>query len=589
MITIFISMTVLVVIITSIIFMYLFSNYAYSEKRNLMVSCANDIARLVSEEITKPAYNQRSYADYSMLVTSVLNAKVWIVDTAGIFKTMKNSSWPVHIQQLTTPESNIIKNTFMGKGIITEDFSVTFGEATMSVSVPIKTINSNTTIGAVLIHSPMKNINESFMTAQALLAIAVIVAVIISTFVAITLSLRFTRPLKSMCLAASQMAKGNYNVRTQLNDKSELSELSYSLNYLASTLESSVTKLKIEKDKLNSIIENVSDGLAAFDTNLILIKYNAALLKLCTQEHFDTPKVKDAIMQVMQTGERGIVVVEDKDILRFTITRIKNEGVVEGVVVIVQDISQSERLEKLRREFVANVSHEFRTPLTIIKGSVEALIDGAIQSEEDKKNYYNRIENETGALERLVKDLLDTSRFKAGKITLDLKKEDITKILYDLRENLSTIAADKNIKILYKETPLPDVLGDHDRLRQLFIIFIDNAIKFTPIDGTITLSTEIIDNMACVNIKDTGVGISEEDIPFIFERFYKVDKARGGSETGTGLGLSIAWQIAELHGGTILVESQRGKGTLFKILLPIYKIVDDKDKDKEKSNNINLL
>jgi two-component system sensor histidine kinase ResE len=384
-----------------------------------------------------------------------------------------------------------------------------------------------------------------------------------------------------MCSAASQMAKGNYNVRTQFNDKSELSELSYSLNYLASTLESSVMKLKNEKDKLNSIIENISDGLAAFDTNLRLIKYNAALLKLCTQEHFQNPKVKDAIMQVMQTGERSIVVLEDKDILRFTISRIKNEGIVEGVVVIVQDISQSERLEKLRREFVANVSHEFRTPLTIIKGSVEALIDGAIQSEEDRSSYYNRIENETIALERLVKDLLDTSRFKAGKITLEIKKVDVTKILTDLRENLSTIAAEKNIQIIYEKKPLPDVMGDHDRLRQLFIIFIDNAIKFTPNNGTITLSTDMKDNMAYINIRDTGVGISEEDIPFIFERFYKVDKSRGGSETGTGLGLSIAWQIAELHGGTILVESERGKGTLFKILIPIYK----EDKSDDKSNN----
>ena len=223
----------------------------------------------------------------------------------------------------------------------------------------------------------------------------------------------------------------------------------------------------------------------------------------------------------------------------------------------------------MRNEFVANVSHEFRTPLTIIRASTEALLDGVVTDEESRMDCYEKIETETTALERLVKDLLDTSKLRAGKMPMHLEEMEAEPLIEKIVENMRMIAEEKNIHINYTPTVLPPLMADYDRLRQLLIIFLDNAIKFTPESGTITVSAYAKDNMAYLCVTDTGVGMSEEDIPYIFERFYKVDKARGGSKTGTGLGLAIAWQIAELHGGTIFVESKLGKGTTFKTLIPL--------------------
>ena len=170
----------------------------------------------------------------------------------------------------------------------------------------------------------------------------------------------------------------------------------------------------------------------------------------------------------------------------------------------------------------------------------------------------------------MVRDLLDTSRFKAGKIKLKPTRVNGVELLTSLTDSLVPVAKEKGIHLVYEHSELPDFWADYDRLRQLIIIFIDNAIKFTSEGGYITVSTYQKDNMGYICFKDTGVGINPEEIPFIFERFYKVDKARGGSETGTGLGLSIAGQIVQLHGGKINVESDVGKGTTFKVMLPLY-------------------
>jgi len=571
LIVIFISVTVLVVLITSIIFLLLYSNSAYTDKEKLMTRCADQIANLVSDVISKPDHQTISFMDYSQLVGTVLDATLWIMDTDGVFMVTQTSYWPVYLQDLDKSEIDIIKTALNGTKSETRIFSHIFRDQMMTVCVPVYAMDESSKrqiVGAVLLHSSIERINETFRNAQNLLIIALVIAVCIAIIVAVAISIQFTKPLRAMSIVASQMARGNYNVRTHITDKNELAELSYSLNYLAAALGSNITQLRNEKDKFSNIFDTISDGIAAFDINLKLTKYNTALLKLCKQKHFEDIQLRGAITHCIQTGERQIIIIEDKDILRFTISRIQNGDIVDGCVVTVQDISQSERLEQLRREFVANVSHEFRTPLSIIKGSIEALIDGVVDSDEAKIEYYERIETESTALEHLVKDLLDTSRFKAGKIVLELQETDLTNILTNLTGSMLTIADAKSVLIQYNWKHLPLVMGDYDRLRQLFIIFIDNAIKFTPANGQVIISTYVENEMIKISIKDTGVGIKKEDIPFIFERFYKSDKSRGGSETGTGLGLSIANNIVELHNGYITVESEEGHGTEFLIYLP---------------------
>lgn len=570
-IAVLLSVTVLVVLTTGTVFVSLFFNYAYGVKSDALLSCAEGVAGFISSENTlEENILAKNFPDYASLASSVADAAIWICKTDGFFVSIKNAPTPVSLSQLSENERIAVREGLAGKSSVTTTFSECFGEKTVSAVVPIYDSENENIIGAVLMHSPAIYLNKMTETSIVLLVVSFIVALIIAAIVGTLLGLHITKPVKEIVNVASQLANGDFNVNIQTKDQTEIQDLAYAINHLAYNLGNTFSRMKNERDKVTNIIENVSDGLASFDTNMHLQTYNMALLKLCSQNQLEDPAVRDMIMNVMETGEKKTVVVNGKDILKFTATRIQNGTITEGVVVIVQDISQSERLNQLRTEFVANVSHEFRTPLTIIKGSVEALMDGAVESEDDKMAYYTRIETESKALERLVRDLLDTSKYKAGKIILEIHPMDVTWLICDIVEKLKPVAAKKGIVLSFEPVEIPDILADYDRLRQMIIIFTDNAIKFTPEGGTVTVSVSAKDDgYAYISIKDTGCGIPEEDIPYIFDRFYKVDKARGGSETGTGLGLSIAWEIANLHNGTVLVDSELEKGTTFTIVIPL--------------------
>ncbi len=236
-------------------------------------------------------------------------------------------------------------------------------------------------------------------------------------------------------------------------------------------------------------------------------------------------------------------------------------------------IDQLLREEQMRKDFIANVSHELRTPLTLIRGSTEALIDGTITSTDEILKHYNNILQETKGMERLVSDLLDLSKLQSGKTNLHFEKLDMRDIITDVARNMQQIANKKAIKIerhFNEEEIIPLVSGDYHRLRQLLIIFIDNAIKYSNENSMVSISLDVRD-IIYITIQDEGVGIPKEEIPHIWERFYKVDKSRKKSDTSTGLGLSIAKYLIGLHKGTVKIESEPGKGTIVKIGLPFVK------------------
>jgi len=236
---------------------------------------------------------------------------------------------------------------------------------------------------------------------------------------------------------------------------------------------------------------------------------------------------------------------------------------------LVQDISKSERLEQLRRDFVANVSHEFRTPLTVIRGSLEAMVDGTVQNSDEINRYHQRMLSETRSLERLVEDLLELSRLQSGKITMNKEKLHIPNLLEDAVKSLQTIAEKKGIKIEYlSEQDIPPFWGDYDRLRQLFVIFLDNAVKYSPENTKVSVETSLFEiNTLSIIIRDQGYGIAADELTHIWDRFYKIDKSRNGR--GTGLGLAIAKHLIELHDALVSVQSELKKGTVIEIKLPL--------------------
>ncbi|MGD8401494.1 MAG: ATP-binding protein [Bacillota bacterium] len=232
-------------------------------------------------------------------------------------------------------------------------------------------------------------------------------------------------------------------------------------------------------------------------------------------------------------------------------------------------ISELERLEQMRKDLISNVSHEFRTPLTLIRGAAETLIDGVAPDERAVRQQYQRILQETGGLERLVNDLLDLSRIQAGKFDLHPEELDLTALVTEAGANLQSIAARKKISIVTDiATPLPPLTGDYYRLRQVLVIFLDNAIKYSEAGTQIVITLRMTDQTAFITIKDQGIGIPPAELQYIWERFYKVDKVRGKSGSGAGLGLTIAKYLIEAHHGRVTVESELGRGTTVEIALP---------------------
>ncbi len=602
LVTLFISVTALVFIVTSVVFLIAFSRMTYAKKEKALVSGAESMAEFVALD-----ENADFSAAFNSFVKESVDATPWVIngspDNPG-FANADPDMWPQKWEHLTDEGQRLISRAMVfGEQSVTECFSNALNERTLSVIVPVLKADKSVTaeeisalgyidgsyyreendayyilkddsdipyviVGAVVLNGSLSDTTDLYSEASGILLIALVISLIIALVVAVVFSLKITTPINEMKDTAYKIVKGDYDTRVELPDTTELAGLGTSINDLTSKVKRSITKYQNETVKLNNIINNISDGLAAYDENLRLVKYNAALLEICKEDYMEYPEVKETILATIEDGESRTVVHEGDEILRFTVSRISTDNMSNGVLVIVSDISKSERLERLRNEFVANVSHEFRTPLTIIQGSMEMLQDGIITDPEEIQNCYGRIYNETSALKRLVRDLLDISRFKAGTNKIKQSVMNLEELLAGMVANFEPIASEKKIHLIYEHAEIPQIYADYDRVRQLIIIFLDNAIKFTPENGYIIVSTRVAENLVFTDIKDSGIGIDEKEIPYLFDRFYKADKSRGGSETGTGLGLNIAKQIVDLHGGRIEVESKLGKGTTFKVGLP---------------------
>lgn len=237
----------------------------------------------------------------------------------------------------------------------------------------------------------------------------------------------------------------------------------------------------------------------------------------------------------------------------------------------------SDRLEAERDRFLSDVAHELKTPLTVIRGCAEVLGDGAV-SEELFPEYCRRILEETEAMSRLVSDLLDVSRLRAGRIRFEPRDVSLEYLAQSVCESLGIPAEKKGVKVVFEaRASLPVLSLDYDRIRQLLVILTDNAVKHTPAEGTVTVSLDRVGGRVLLRVSDTGHGIAPEDLPYVFERFYKADASRGGLPAGSGIGLSIARQIARLHDGEISVESRENAGTCFTVDLPLREYKNSED------------
>lgn len=390
---------------------------------------------------------------------------------------------------------------------------------------------------------------------------------------------RITDPLHTMSEAAIAMSKGDFEIRVNEDEVGEVGVLARALNRLCAALSQTIHQLKTEKSQLNQILQSLTDGVAATDEVGMLTHYNAALMRMFgavnvekREELVPDPKVWKAFDEVFETGKPQSItypMAGDKT-LWITIAPVVTDGGQRvGVAGLFKDMTEMERLEAMRREYVANVSHELRTPLTAVRGLLEPLADGMVKDEEDRQRYYRIMLHEVLRLSRLITDMMTLSRLQSGTEYMEVVRVDLNTLIRDIASGYSGTAHQKGIELVVDSPePVPDAMTDPDRIEQVLIILIDNAMRYTPEGGTITIGMRNAKESIVLTVTDTGCGISEADLPHIFERFYKVDKSRG--EGGTGLGLSIAQFIMEKLGESIRVKSELGKGTSFILTVKRY-------------------
>ncbi|WP_047985340.1 ATP-binding protein [Ornithinibacillus californiensis] len=440
------------------------------------------------------------------------------------------------------------------------------------------------TDAAVLVYQSLSIVDKTKSETTKIILVAAGVAIILTTFFAFFLSTRITSPLIKMREAAFDLTRGEFNTKVPILTHDELGELAMAFNHMGRQLKFHINALRQEKEQLSSIVNSMADGVITLSRNGEIIATNHPAEMFIDDWYFEKnitkgegqlklPKELYVFLEQVIEGEKEVV--EEITLQGRTwvmiMTPLYDQSYIRGAVAVIRDMTEERRLDKLRKDFIANVSHELRTPISMLQGYSEAIVDDIAESKEEKNELAQIIYEESLRLSRLVNELLDMASMEAGHLTLNKEKVQITPYIDRIYRKFKGIADENDIElVLSKDIQETHAHFDPDRIEQVFTNLIDNAIRHTNENGFVKVTVHNDDRALSVSIEDSGSGIPEEDLPFVFERFYKADKSRTRNKhvKGTGLGLSIAKNIVKSHKGTITVKSKLNIGTTFNIVLP---------------------
>ena len=442
------------------------------------------------------------------------------------------------------------------------------------VAVPITFMDE--VIGAVFMAQSMTEIMGGMQALTNTLALSLLLVGLLMLPVVLFFASRMVRPITRMRTVALTMAGGDLTARAEDGSNDEYGELGRALNYLSSELGSTISSLQMERNRLQSLINGLSEGIIAVDAKGATTLINPAVYGLLNLQSTDdnvraaAPDVFAMFDQALSSAQAVKKTVWQGDVaLHISVSPLLlQSGEVTGCVGIVSDVTSAERLEQTRRDYVANVSHELRTPLTAMRALIEPLRDGLVKTEEQRQQIYDVVLRETMRLSRLVNDMLELSRLQSGTASLSRSVFAPLPLFNLIHETYSAYAEDYQQTFVY-DVPedLPSVWGNPDRTQQVLIVLLDNAFKYTPEGGVVTLSACAEGDVVRVRVRDTGVGIPAADLPHVFDRVYKVDKSHHSK--GTGLGLAIAYEIMKHLGEEMSVTSEPGQGSCFTFTLHI--------------------
>ncbi|RAV19481.1 cell wall metabolism sensor histidine kinase WalK [Paenibacillus contaminans] len=528
---------------------------------------------------------EESITDFVMEWNRVSNWDIQIIDASGIVisTSQQNSKSIVGQKNTQLVVSRALQNI---KDKDNEQvFLDTDGYRKKAIAKPVS--SDTKVIGAVYIVASMEEIYNTTTRINRIFLSGTLISVAMTALLGVILSHTITSPIKEITKQVTSVAEGNFNQKVKVFSYDEIGQLSFAFNYMTNRLKEALSVNEEEKEKLSSILSNMSDGVVAADDqdHVILINQRAKqMLQLEENEALGSNlyKVleldKEVALSRINGEQRGTPIMieriqpqdEDRKI-RVTFTPIHRRDLgVTGTIVVLHDVTEQEELELARREFVANVSHELRTPLTTIKSYLEALEDGALEEPALAHRFIGVTRSETERMIRLVTDLLHLSRLDSKQAILAKSWTSVGEMLDEVADRFSFQLQQRRIDIAIEVADeIGEVLLDRDKIDQVLDNLVSNAIKYTGDGGQITVSARLSDSETVeVAVKDNGIGIPKKDLDRIFERFYRVDKARSRNMGGTGLGLSIAREIIKAHGGAIVLESEYNHGTKVTFTLP---------------------
>ena len=517
----------------------------------------------------------------------ISGAEIQVLDASGRIITTSVPSQNDYVGQRNT--QTVVSRALQD---ISDNEEYIIGEDNIRKKVVAKPVKSDgKVVGVIYIAADMKELYGTISRINSVFLSGLLLALSLTAVLCVILSHTITQPIKEMTRHATAVAEGRFNRRMPVFGNDEIGQLSEAFNYMTGRLRDALAQNEEEKEKLASILIIMSDGVIAADEKGTVILMNrravdmlgveavsaegSPLRELFGLDHEQLGSLSQGHAQSSQLrliSDGGMT----ETIVRVTFTPIyrrdgASPGVLTGTIAVLQDITEQENLEESRREFVANVSHELRTPLTTIKSYAEALGDGALEDPQLASRFVGVIRNETERMIRLVTDLLHLSRLDSKEAQLRIQQTDIAEMLEDVADRFSFQLRQKRIGIrtqVRKDASTARL--DRDQIDQVLGNLVSNALKYTPEGGTIEMDASVNDEgMLAISVRDSGIGIPKKDIERIFERFYRVDKARSRNMGGTGLGLSIAREIVKAHGGSISLQSELDKGSNVTFTLPL--------------------
>lgn len=567
-----------------LIVMIVSGTYILLSLRNIEIDKSRDQLEQYAEKINEQVIEGGNPADFQEnLLGTVFNAvgiQGNILDSDGetlASTTVTAAPYPVYTDQAIIAAMNGM-TSFSTQKKSTDSFGLL--REWMSYAAPVKGMTADGEVSYIIYTrldaSDMQtSLNKTTQTIVTAVAIALILAAVMGYVFAQTL----TGPILALTRGAKNMAEGNMNQSLKVRSSDEIGQLTSSFNYMASELQKNMSEISREKNRLEILLHNMSDGVISFSRDGERMLANTAAegmlgvekMEMNFAEFIRAYDISSSVyLDLGNEPSKKVTFPVGKQFINANFTPYYDAaGEMEGVVVVLQDITEQKKLDDMRKEFVANVSHELRTPLTTVKSYTETLLEGAIDDREIAMDFLGIIDSEADRMAFLVRDLLQLTRFDNKQVRLDITEIELNDFLsMTVRQNKIHAEAKRQELSFTPYEHIVVIYGDRDRVGQVVNNIVTNAIKYSLEQAAIRIYITEDEQYYKIHVKDTGMGISREDLPRIFERFYRVDKARSRAMGGTGLGLAIAKEIMESHGGKLTAESEYGKGTTMTMWFP---------------------